>query len=185
MTDTGVRRANVAEWQVPEPAVLNMPLPEGSIPMPALAGINGGVDSSDRKGESGASPAIKRTYNYSALFSALQSLGYSIPGFIAAAVVDIDGQSIAQVAVDELDISRVCKHFSTMLKGTLQSLDQGMWGDYKDTVITSSDRYILMRIIGNERSIFQVLITTREAKPGESLEVMTNVESAISTALGS
>ncbi len=184
-TDTGVRQARVAEWQIPEPTALNTSLPEGDVQMPALTGISGSMGLSSKKEESGASPAIKREYNYSALVSALQSLGYSIPGFIAVALVDRDGQPIAQVAVDELDISRICKHFSTILKSTLQSLDQGMWGDYEDTVITSSDRYILMRVLGNERSTFQVLITTREAKPAESLEVMKNVESAIHAALRS
>ncbi|MBV9614923.1 MAG: hypothetical protein JO031_05615, partial [Ktedonobacteraceae bacterium] len=117
--------------------------------------------------------------------SALQTLGYSIPGFIAAAVVTMDGEPIAQVAVDDLNISRVCKHFSNVLKGTLQTLNQGLWGDYQDTVITCLERYILMRIIDSERSTFQVLITTREAKSAESLEVMANVESAISAALQS
>lgn len=185
MTDTGARRANVAEWQIPESTLHSMPISGSDVQTPTLTGKSGSMDLAAAKEESGASLAIKRNYNYSALVSALQSLGYSIPGFIAASVVDIDGQAIAQVAVDELDISRVCKHFSTILKGTLQSLDQGMWGDYEDTVITSSDRYILMRVIGNERSIFQVLITTREAKPAESLEVMTNVESAIRAALRS
>jgi DNA-binding response OmpR family regulator/predicted regulator of Ras-like GTPase activity (Roadblock/LC7/MglB family) len=184
-TDAGTRRARVAEWQIPESTIHNIPIPGGNVQMPPLPGISGSMDLSTTKEESGASPAVRLNYNYSALVSALQSLGYSIPGFIATALMDRDGQSIAQVAVDELDISRICKHFSTIIKGTLQSLDQGMWGDYKDTVITSSDRHILMRMIGNERSTFQVLITTHEAKPAESLEVMTNIESAINAALRS
>src|SRR5262249_54831354 len=49
--------------------------------------------------------AAKR--NYAALVSALQTLGYSIVGFIAAAVVSIDGHPMAQVAVDDLDISNL------------------------------------------------------------------------------
>jgi CheY-like chemotaxis protein/predicted regulator of Ras-like GTPase activity (Roadblock/LC7/MglB family) len=184
ITDTGARRASPAEWQMPaEPTALSFPLVDDAAQSAVLVGINVGVDFSSKKEVSGALQSIKPNYNYSALVSALQSLGYSIPGFIAAAIVNIDGQSVAQVAVDELDISRICKHFSNVLKGTQQLLDQGMWGDYENTVITSSDRYILMRVIGNERSMFQVLITTREAKPAESLEVMTNVEGAISAAL--
>ena len=183
ITDTGARRVSPAEWQMPEPSALSFPLPEDAVQDAAQVGTNGSVDFSSTKEASGALQSIRHNYNYSALVSALQSLGYSIPGFIAAAVVNIDGQSIAQVAVDELDISRICKYFSTILKDTQQSLAQGMWGDYENTVITSSDRYILMRVIGNERSTFQVLITTLEAKPTESLEVMTNVEGAIIAAL--
>ena len=167
----------------------NYALSEGDIQISALTGVGtGGATLSNGKEEksaTGASQAIKGNYNYSALVSALQTLGYSLPGFIAAAVVNIDGQPIAQVSVDDLNIARICKHFSNVLKSTLQSLDQGMWGDYEDTLITSSDRYILMRIVGKERSTFQVLITTREAKPDESLEVMINVEGAISAALHS
>jgi predicted regulator of Ras-like GTPase activity (Roadblock/LC7/MglB family) len=122
----------------------------------------------------------KRGYNYTALVSALQTLGYSITGFIAAAVVSMDGQPIAQVAVDDLDISKMCKPFSQVLKNALQTLD-GDAGKYEDMVITGAQRRILMRTVGNEA--FQVLITSREADPLMSLEVMTNVEGAISAAL--
>ena len=127
--------------------------------------------------------ATKRNYNYDALVSALQTLGYSINGFVAAAVVSIDGQPIAQVAVDDLDMSHMCKYFSVIMKSVLQALDAGVWGAYEDVVITSVDRYILLRVIGNERSAFQVLVTTREAKPTESGAVMVNVEGAIASAL--
>ncbi len=127
--------------------------------------------------------STKRNYNYAALVSALQTLGYSINGFIAAAVVSIEGQPIAQVAVDDLDMSRMCKHFSTVMKSVLQSLDSGVWGEYENVVITSADRYILMRIVGGERNAFQVLVTTREANLTESGAVMVNVEGAITAAL--
>ncbi len=121
--------------------------------------------------------------NYSALVAALQTLGYSVPGFVASAVVSLDGQPIAQVALGDLDIAPVCKHFSNILQGVLLSLDQGNWGYHEDTVITSGEHYIFLRVVGGERNAFQVLITTREADPMESLEVMANVEGAISSAL--
>jgi predicted regulator of Ras-like GTPase activity (Roadblock/LC7/MglB family) len=181
--DTGVRRASSAEWKMPEPALPSSQLPEGSIQMPVLTGVSGSVPALAENKEEASSQVIRRNYNYSALVSALQTLGYSLQGFIAAALVSIDGQPIAQVSVDDLNISRICKHFSTVLKSTQQLLDQGMWGDYESTVITSSDRYILMRVVGQERSTFQVLITTHEAQPADSLEVMANVESALNAAL--
>ncbi len=124
-----------------------------------------------------------RRHNYPALISALQTLGYSIPGFVAAAVVGMDGQPVAQVAVDDLDISRVCGYFNTILLSVVRSLEQGGWGGHEETVITSESRHILLRIVGSKSSAFQVLITTREAEPAESLEVMANVEGAISAAL--
>ena len=132
-------------------------------------------------GASSIQRASKR--NYSALVAALQTLGYSVPGFVATAVVSLDGQPIAQVTVDDLDISLVCKHFSSILQGALLSLDQGGWGHYENTVITSVEHYTLLRIVGSEKDAFQVLITTREADPAESLEVMANVEGAIGSAL--
>ncbi|HYL45264.1 MAG TPA: response regulator [Ktedonobacteraceae bacterium] len=125
--------------------------------------------------------AIKR--NYPALVAALQTVGYSITGFIAAAVVNLDGQPIAQVAIDDLDISPMCLHFSRVLQGALQSLAESNWGKYEDTIITSADRHILLRIVGSDKEAFQVLITTRESEPAESLEVMANVEGAIGAAL--
>ncbi len=136
-------------------------------------------------GATGNQRAVKRAYNYPALVAALQTLGYAVNGFIAAAVVTLDGQPIAQVAVDDLDISRICKPFSAILKSVLQSLDQGAWGAYEDTVITSADRHIMMSLVGDEKKAFQVLITSRESDPTESLNVMANVESAITTALQS
>src|SRR5205807_8008554 len=130
----------------------------------------------------GAQPARKR--NYPALVAALQTMGYSIAGFIAAAVVSLDGQPIAQVAVDDLDISQMCRYFSIILQGALQSLEHGQWGAYADTVITSTQQHILLRLVGSEKDAFQVLVTRRESDPAESLEVMTNVEGAIAAALG-
>jgi DNA-binding response OmpR family regulator/predicted regulator of Ras-like GTPase activity (Roadblock/LC7/MglB family) len=123
----------------------------------------------------------RHQYNYSALVSALQTLGYSVAGFVAAAVVSLDGQPIAQVAVEDLDISKVCKHFSAILKNIGQSLGQEQWGAYEHMVLTSTDRYILMRMVGGERA-FQVLITMRDTDPNRSLEMMVNVEGAINTA---
>ncbi len=122
--------------------------------------------------------------NYAALISALQTLGYSITGFIAAAIVNIDGLPVAQVAIDDLDISQRCRYFSVIQRSVLQTLEQDAEaGDYEEAVITSAGRHILMRALGTDKKAFLVLITTREANPTESLEVMANVEGAISAAL--
>lgn len=125
--------------------------------------------------------AAKR--NYSALVSALQTLGYTLPGFIASAIVGMDGQPIAQVAVEEQDISNMCPDFNVILKGVLLVLQQGSWGQHEDTIITSITHHILLRVLDREREVFQVLVTTRESDPVESLEVMATVEGAIVAAL--
>jgi Response regulators consisting of a CheY-like receiver domain and a winged-helix DNA-binding domain len=121
--------------------------------------------------------------NYASLVAALQSLGYSVVGFMAAAVVTLDGQPIAQVSVNDIDISKICKYFSAIQKSVLQTCDQEQWSAYESTVVTSADRHLLMRVIGSDRRAFQVLITTREAQPQDCLEIMANVEGAISAAL--
>ena len=121
--------------------------------------------------------------NYSALVSALQTLGYTLPGFIASAVVAMDGQPIAQVAMEDQDISGRCVDFSIIVKSALLVLEQGSWGKHEDTIITSATHHILLRVLDREREVFQVLITTRESDPVESLEVMATVESAIVAAL--
>lgn len=126
-------------------------------------------------------PAAKG--NYSALVAALQTLGYSIPGFIATAVASLDGKPVAQVSIDEIDMARICPYFSTILQGVLQSLKEGSGGNYEDTIITSADRRILLRIVGSNKDAFHVLITTRESELLESLEVMANIEAAIAAAL--
>ena len=121
--------------------------------------------------------------NYPSLVAALQTLGYSITGFIATAVVGLDGQPIAQVTIDDIDISALCGYFSSILRGVVGSLQEGGWGDYEDTVITSANRHILIRLVGSDKDAFHVLVTAHESEPSESLEVMANVEAAIATAL--
>ena len=121
--------------------------------------------------------------NYPSLVAALQTLGYSITGFIATAIVGLDGQPIAQATIDDVDISPLCGYFSSILHGVVGSLQEGNWGDYEDTVITSANRHILLRLVGSNKDAFHVLVTTRESAPLESLEVMANVEAAIATAL--
>ncbi len=130
---------------------------------------------------SGSLGAVRR--NYAALVAALQTLGYTVPGFIASAVVGLDGRPIAQVAVDDLDISLMCDSFSSIMRGALLSLDQGRWGQLEQTVITSATHHILLRIVGSEKEAFQVLITTHEMNPEESLAIMADVEAAIASAL--
>jgi DNA-binding response OmpR family regulator/predicted regulator of Ras-like GTPase activity (Roadblock/LC7/MglB family) len=134
-----------------------------------------------------ASPILQRPTkrNYSSLVAALQTLGYSITGFIATAVVGLDGQPIAQVTIDDTDISRLCGHFSAVIQGIVGSLQEGGWGAYEDTVITSANSHILIRIVGSDKNVFHMLVTTRESEPLESIEVMANVEAAIAAALHS
>lgn len=121
--------------------------------------------------------------NYPALAAALQTLGYSVAGFIASAVVSVDGTAIAQVAVDETDISSLCAHFSKVVQSTLQAVEQERGEGCEHIVITSRTQQILLRILGKKKDIFQVLITTRETNPVESLDVMANIEAALEAAL--
>jgi hypothetical protein len=95
----------------------------------------------------------------------------------------MDGQPIAQVAVDELDISPMCGYFASILQSALLALDSGNWGHHEDTVITTSTYHILLRVVGSESEAFHVLMITREADPKENLEVMASVEGAINAAL--
>ena len=149
---------------------------QGTSPMKAVKGTNGRLPAQPAAG----APARR---NYPALAAALQTLGYSVQGFVASAVVSIDGTPIAQVAVDEMDIAPMCAHFSSIVRGATQALELGNGEDYEHTVITSRAQHILLRVIGKKKDVFQVLITTRETTPAESLDVMANVEAAIVTAL--
>jgi predicted regulator of Ras-like GTPase activity (Roadblock/LC7/MglB family) len=149
------------------------------------ATVDGEIRSSAlwRANRSATGPFLAVKRNYSALVAALETLGYSVPGFVASAVVNLNGQPIAQVAVDEIDISLMCGYFTTIVQGALLSLDQGRWGQFGQTVITSATHHILLRIVGSEKDAFQVLITTHESDPTASLEAMANVDSAIASAL--
>jgi len=194
-TDTNGQKVASPEWQPPngEGQPQSGPLPDltslhrtsNTHPLQYHTSVNreGRTSSSNLEAIPRRSGSVKRNYNYEALVSALQTLGYSINGFIAAAVVSMDGRPIAQVAVDDLDMSQMCKQFSVVMRSVFQSLDTAVWGAYEDVVITSAERHILLRVIGDEKSAFQVLVTTREAKPSESGAVMANVEGAIAAAL--
>lgn len=177
--DTRERPAASPEWRPDDPG--------SELLQPVMAGGRAGasgpleLEQSNGSGALKAQRAVKR--NYAALVAALQTLGYSIQGFMAVAVVDLDGQPIAQVAIDDLDIAPLCQHFSQLLRSALLALDVGRWGDHQDTVISSAERHILLRIVGSEQAAFQVLITTRETNPQDSLAIMENVEGAIEAAL--
>ncbi len=194
-SDTAPRKTSSPEWQPPgSENQSQLPRPtSGPLQSLILARQTGDAPASNKRQESGplsnpipgGTPIPHRPVrrDYRALVAALQTLGYSVPGFIATAVVMLDGQPIAQVAVDDLDISPMCGYFSSILQGALLSLERGGWGNYEDTVITSVDRHVVLRFVGNEKKAFQVLITTREADPVECLEVMANVEGAVAAAL--
>jgi len=194
-TDTNGQKAASPEWQSPTSDGQPQSGPLQSLTLsrrtsdthplqqPNGANQGGKTSSSHLQAIPRRNGSAKRNYNYDALVSALQTLGYSINGFIAAAVVSMDGRPIAQVTVDDLDITQMCKHFSVVMRSVFQSLDTAVWGVYEDVVITSAERHILLRVIGDEKSAFQVLVTTRDAKPSESGAVMANVEGAIAAAL--
>jgi DNA-binding response OmpR family regulator/predicted regulator of Ras-like GTPase activity (Roadblock/LC7/MglB family) len=118
-----------------------------------------------------------------ALAAALQTLGYSVPGFIAAAVAGLDGAPIAQVTLDDTDISPLCSHLGSVAREALQTLPPDDWDGYEHLVITARARHILLRLIGKQRHFLQILVTTRESDPVQSLEVMANIEAAITGTL--
>ncbi len=188
--DTGVLHPASPDWQE-NSGPIRMTTGLQNVPPNGLPKPRGGSNPSSMESgplqapttTGGLQRVMRYQYNYSALVSALQTLGYSVAGFVAAAVVNVDGQPIAQVAVEELDIGRVCRQFSAVLRNVDQSLKQERWGAYEHMIISSSDRYILMRMVGDEKKAFQVLITMRDTDPMRSLEMMVNVEGAITTAL--
>ena len=67
--------------------------------------------------------------NYPALAAALQTIGYSVAGFVASAVVGLDGAPIAQVAVDEMDISPLCAYLCTIVQGASRVIEPERGGD--------------------------------------------------------
>jgi predicted regulator of Ras-like GTPase activity (Roadblock/LC7/MglB family) len=179
--------APVSSAQSPAPAASMMPAP-GVQGVPA-AGLSGPGAVPARPtppihvpGETARTSAPGRR-NYPALVAALQTPGYSVPGFIASAVIGLDGVPIAQVAVDDKDISPLCAYLSTVLEGAGQALGSERGGACEHIVIASSTQQILLRALSTKKDIFQVLITTRETSPAESLEVLANVESALIGAL--
>ena len=184
---TGKRTSSSPEWTPPEQETpsnghLGSLSPSrktsGALPLEELQ--EGDTPTLTKMSRISSPRAVKE--DYSALVAALQPLRYSIPGFIATAVASLDGTPIAQVTIDDIDITRMCSYFSKILQGVLQSLKEGNGGDYEDTIIVSANRRILLRVVGSNKDAFHVLITTRESGPLENLEVMANVEAAVAAA---
>jgi DNA-binding response OmpR family regulator/predicted regulator of Ras-like GTPase activity (Roadblock/LC7/MglB family) len=121
--------------------------------------------------------------NHAAVVSALQTLGYSLSGFIAAAVIDVDNHPLAQVVIDEQDISQVWQLLSLVQRAALNALQSDEWGAYEETIMTTASRHVLMRTIGSDKKAFLALITTRETNFSLSLEIIADVEGAIVAAL--
>src|SRR5207248_1618231 len=94
--DTSPRRTASPEWQPAEYSPSpGEPLPQLSHATHTTSGPLGNTT------QAGTQRAPRR--NYQALVAALQTVGHSLTSFIAAAVVSLNGQPIAQVAVDDLD----------------------------------------------------------------------------------
>jgi DNA-binding response OmpR family regulator/predicted regulator of Ras-like GTPase activity (Roadblock/LC7/MglB family) len=126
---------------------------------------------------------IKRNYNYASLVAALQTLGYAIAGFEAAAVVTMEGKPIAQVSIDDQDLSQHCKHLCATLKSALQ-LQEGQEEDALESlVLERSRRRTLLRIVGSERDTFLALMTRRDADLAVSRDIIETIENAINIAL--
>jgi DNA-binding response OmpR family regulator/predicted regulator of Ras-like GTPase activity (Roadblock/LC7/MglB family) len=157
----------------------------GQVSQPMQA-INQSTQATDRQvsqpvQDANAQRTTQRTYNYASLIAALQSLGYAISGFEAAAIANVDGQPIAQVSIDDQDLSQVCKQHSVLLRQALQMQDgQDL---FEDLIVQSRRKRVLLRMVGNERNTFLLLITLREADLDTSREVVANIENAISVAL--
>ncbi|HEX7735861.1 MAG TPA: response regulator [Ktedonobacteraceae bacterium] len=128
-----------------------------------------------------SAPEGKR--NYPALAAALQTLGYSLPGFIASAIVGLDGLPIAQVAVDERDIAPLCAYLSSLVQSAARAIEPERGGEPEHIIITSGTRHVLLRVLSKKKDMFQVLITSRETPPAESLSVLASIESALTAAL--
>jgi DNA-binding response OmpR family regulator/predicted regulator of Ras-like GTPase activity (Roadblock/LC7/MglB family) len=130
-----------------------------------------------------ADASLPGTRNYPALAAALHTLGYSVPGFIAAAVAGLDGTPIAQVTIDDTDISPLCTHLSGIAREALHTL----WQDDNDAcdsiTLSGRTRHTLLRLIGKKKHFLQILVTTHESDPALSLAVMANVEDAITVTL--
>lgn len=131
----------------------------------------------------GAQRSIRRRYNYSALVAGLQSLGYALPGFIASAVVNLEGQPIAQVAVEEVEISRLSKFFSMVMGEGNDIFADEVWGGCGDVLINSVKRQTLLRLLGEERNVFLVLIVARDTDLVAYRDMIGTIEYALNAAL--
>jgi len=196
--------ASSVEWQEPSPGQSGQmdalrPQHNGSSPLQSLealkrnsaalppgetqTGKNDATAAQNSPSWEVADAGLSSRRNYPALAAALQALGYSLPGFIAAAVVGLDGTPIAQVTVDDTDISPLCAHLSGIARQVVHILWQDDTDACDSLVLSGQARHTLLRLVGPKKHVLQILVTTRESDPARSLAVMATVEDAITATL--
>lgn len=100
-----------------------------------------------------------------AVAARLEEMAKEIPGFVAGAVVGSDGLAIAEHVPTDFDIEAACSQFALVMQLVQKSAAQIGSNTIEDNLVTSKDRYILTRYLG-DGSYF--LVTAVE-KAGSSL----------------
>ena len=95
----------------------------------------------------------------------LEEMSKEIPGFVAAAVVGSDGLAIAEHVTTDFDIEAASSQFALVMLLVQKSAAQIGSNQIEDNLVTSKDRYILTRYLG-DGSYFLV---TAVDKAGSSL----------------
>lgn len=95
----------------------------------------------------------------------LEEMAKEIPGFVAAAVVGKDGLSIGEYVISDFDIETAGSQFALVMQLVQKSAAQLGSNQIEDNLVTSKDRYIISRYLG-DGSYFLV---TAVDKAGSSL----------------
>lgn len=110
----------------------------------------------------------------SPLASLLEEMANEIPGFVAAAVVGMDGLAIAEHAAKGFDIETAAAQFALVMKMVQKSAAQIGSDEVEDNLVTSKDRYILTRSLG-DGSYFLATAVDREAASLGNVRLVTRM----------
>jgi DNA-binding response OmpR family regulator/predicted regulator of Ras-like GTPase activity (Roadblock/LC7/MglB family) len=111
----------------------------------------------------------------SPLVGLLQDMAGEISGFLAAAVVGMDGMAIAEHSTNrDFDVETAAAQFALVMKLVQKSAAQIGSDDVEDNLVTSKDRYILTRSLG-DGSYFLATAVDKEAASLGNVRLVTRM----------
>ncbi|TKJ31290.1 MAG: hypothetical protein CEE40_01930 [Chloroflexi bacterium B3_Chlor] len=110
----------------------------------------------------------------SPLAALLEEMGGEIPGFVAAAVVGMDGLPVAEYATKDFDVETAAAQFALVMKLVEKSAAQIGSDEIEDNLVTAKDAYILTRYLG-DGSYFLATAVDRDAASLGNVRLMTRM----------
>lgn len=117
---------------------------------------------------------VKMMAKKGAVAARLEEMSKEIPGFVAAAVVGKDGLAIAEHMTTDFNIEAASSQFALVMQLVQKSAAQIGSNQIEDNLVTSKDRYIISRYLG-DGSYFLVTAVDKEGSSLGNVRLVTRL----------